>query len=323
MAAIFPNGGNNNLRASITAIDFPFTLALIARQGTSGHDDGFMSIGTDGQGQNFLGIRAVSATDAMIYASGWVEGHAILPSPGIATATYLPVLAVFTETTTQIFKPGSASAVTTHALSMLDFDRLTIGHAAGSFNGGAVLNCGEEHVCIWNSALIEADRNAYLNQTANPVDISPGTLRSYLPFISDTAPDYGNVSWTVNGGSGITYESSGYTFPEPNTGVSGVCSGSQPVQTGTGTGTVEAPPNYAVAGITRDNTGNVLGSVQVSLFSHTGSGVFVYVATMVSHATTGAYSFSVPNGTTDYMVYANKPGSPAVFDATGCTMRGE
>lgn len=72
---------------------------------------------------------------------------------------------------------------------------------------------------------------------------------------------------------------------------------------------------YKVEGITKDNSGSVLGSCTVSLFKNDGSGVFSYIDTQVSNVSTGVYSFTgLGSGT--YMVYAWKADAPDVFDAT-------
>ena len=74
--------------------------------------------------------------------------------------------------------------------------------------------------------------------------------------------------------------------------------------------------DYQVAGVTRDAAGTPVGSVQVSLFKHMGSGVFQYVGTQVSNATTGAYSFTVYEHPSSFMVYAHLSGSPDTFDCS-------
>ena len=71
-----------------------------------------------------------------------------------------------------------------------------------------------------------------------------------------------------------------------------------------------------VAGVTRDQAGDVLVSCQVSLFKHLGSGAYAYIATQVSDGTTGAYTFTVYDNPASYMVYAHKDDSPNVFDAS-------
>lgn len=77
-----------------------------------------------------------------------------------------------------------------------------------------------------------------------------------------------------------------------------------------------ASTTYTVAGVTYDADGEILGSCQVSLFRHRGSGVFEYVDTQVSNASTGAYSFTVPEDSANFMAVAHKSGSPNVFDVT-------
>lgn len=75
----------------------------------------------------------------------------------------------------------------------------------------------------------------------------------------------------------------------------------------------------AVAGITKDNNGDVLGSCDCYLFKDNGDNTAVYIGHQVSNASTGAYSFSTYAGST-YFVVAFKDGSPAVMDVTDRTL---
>lgn len=71
---------------------------------------------------------------------------------------------------------------------------------------------------------------------------------------------------------------------------------------------------FVIAGVTKDKDGVALGGCTVKLFTATDD---VLRYTMISDATTGAYSFVVPsNGWTWYAV-AYKAGSP---DRTGATV---
>lgn len=74
--------------------------------------------------------------------------------------------------------------------------------------------------------------------------------------------------------------------------------------------------NYSIGGVTRDKNGTAIGSCTVSLFKHSGSGVFSYVGTTTSNSSTGAYSFTVSDNDSAYMVYAFKADTPHVFDAS-------
>jgi len=72
---------------------------------------------------------------------------------------------------------------------------------------------------------------------------------------------------------------------------------------------------YKVEGVTYDDAGDALGSVQVSIFSVDGSGVYTYIDTQVSNATTGAYSFATL-GPGDFIVVGHKADTPHIFDVT-------
>jgi len=81
-----------------------------------------------------------------------------------------------------------------------------------------------------------------------------------------------------------------------------------------------------VSGVTKDFEGNVLVSCGVHLFKKiSGAGpdyVFEFVDSQVSDGTTGAYSFTVDDDGSEYMVYAIKNDSPHVFDATNHVLTG-
>jgi len=75
--------------------------------------------------------------------------------------------------------------------------------------------------------------------------------------------------------------------------------------------------NLTIAGITKDNGGNALGSCDVFLLRDTGGSVFAFIAHTTSDPSTGAYSFTgLANGSASYMVIAWKDNTPHVFDAT-------
>jgi uncharacterized repeat protein (TIGR02543 family) len=80
---------------------------------------------------------------------------------------------------------------------------------------------------------------------------------------------------------------------------------------------------YTVGGVTYNKNGSVLGGCTVSLFKHAGSGVFSYVATTTSDASTGAYSFVTADNDTAYMVVAFKGDSPHVFDVSDYNLQPE
>jgi hypothetical protein len=77
--------------------------------------------------------------------------------------------------------------------------------------------------------------------------------------------------------------------------------------------------SVTVAGITKDNSGNALGSCDVYLFRDNGNDTATYIAYQESNAATGAYSFTVFPGST-YFVVAFKGGATPVMDVTDRTL---
>lgn len=74
-----------------------------------------------------------------------------------------------------------------------------------------------------------------------------------------------------------------------------------------------------IAGITKDNSGTALGSVDVGLFKKDVSSPpdYVFVESQVSNAVTGAYSFTVEeDNDAQFMVVGNLQGSPDRMDTT-------
>lgn len=84
-----------------------------------------------------------------------------------------------------------------------------------------------------------------------------------------------------------------------------------------------APAVYQLSDVTYDKNGDVLGSCRVSVFKHAGSGVYSYVGTAVSDASTGAFTVETDDGDSAYMIVAHKDGSPNVFDVTDNTLTPE
>jgi hypothetical protein len=76
----------------------------------------------------------------------------------------------------------------------------------------------------------------------------------------------------------------------------------------------------AIAGITKDNDGNALGSCDCFLFRSNGNALTpTYLQYQLSDPTTGAYSFSCYPGST-YFVVAFKAGATPVMDVTDRTL---
>lgn len=74
-----------------------------------------------------------------------------------------------------------------------------------------------------------------------------------------------------------------------------------------------------IAGITKDNAGDALPSVEVALFREDGASPpgYVFVDKQTSDGVTGAYSFDVvEDNVAAFMVYGNLQGAPDVMDAT-------
>ena len=80
---------------------------------------------------------------------------------------------------------------------------------------------------------------------------------------------------------------------------------------------------YTVSGVTYNKSGSILGGCTVSLFKHTGSGVFSYVGTTTSDVETGDYSLIAPDNDAAYMVVAFKADSPHVFDVSDYNLEPE
>lgn len=76
--------------------------------------------------------------------------------------------------------------------------------------------------------------------------------------------------------------------------------------------------SFTIAGVTRDNAGNVLGSCEVALFKADGASppAYTYQDNTTSDGS-GNYSFTgLTDNDAQYMVYSIKDDSPHVFDAT-------
>ncbi len=70
-----------------------------------------------------------------------------------------------------------------------------------------------------------------------------------------------------------------------------------------------------LSGISRDNAGAVEVSCNVFLLRKISGTELVYVSSVVSHGTTGAFSFNVGPGL-DYVLLGQKDGTPNIFDIT-------
>ena len=78
------------------------------------------------------------------------------------------------------------------------------------------------------------------------------------------------------------------------------------------------PTRFTLSGITKDNTGAILGSCVVNVFRTSDN---VFIGTTTSDAVTGAYSYS-GIGQVDHFEVSYKAGSPDVAGTTVNTLRG-
>lgn len=80
--------------------------------------------------------------------------------------------------------------------------------------------------------------------------------------------------------------------------------------------TASAPQSFAIAGVTKDSAGAILGGCVVQLFRTVGD---AFVTEVVSDPTTGAYSIPAGPGESYYIV-AYKAGAPDVAGTTVNTL---
>lgn len=78
----------------------------------------------------------------------------------------------------------------------------------------------------------------------------------------------------------------------------------------------KANKQFLLSGVTRDNTGVILGGVTVDLYTELDK---TCIASTVSDATTGTYSFSVPSNGWPLFLRIYKTGSP---DVAGTSVNG-
>lgn len=88
-----------------------------------------------------------------------------------------------------------------------------------------------------------------------------------------------------------------------------------------GTGLLNTPPAdypFTISGVARDNQGNPIGGMTCMLFQ---TATDKLQAKMISEATTGVFSFRVPNSTTNYYIVfltaAGDQGGTTVNTLTG------
>jgi len=80
----------------------------------------------------------------------------------------------------------------------------------------------------------------------------------------------------------------------------------------------KAGGGFQITGVTRDNTGNLVGSVDVFLLKYnSGTHLFTQIAHGISDSGTGVFTFSgLADNAASYNVVAFKDGSPHVFDVS-------
>ncbi len=80
---------------------------------------------------------------------------------------------------------------------------------------------------------------------------------------------------------------------------------------------------FQITGITRDNTGNIVGSVEVYLLKYTsGTHLFTQIARTTSDASNGTFSFlGLADNDPAYNIVAFKDGTPHVYDVSDRNIR--
>jgi hypothetical protein len=74
-------------------------------------------------------------------------------------------------------------------------------------------------------------------------------------------------------------------------------------------------PTHKISGVTRDNSGAILGNCDVYLHKFL-DGKLIYLGNTTSNSITGVYEFFRYDNDSNYVITARKVGSPNVFDVT-------
>jgi hypothetical protein len=85
---------------------------------------------------------------------------------------------------------------------------------------------------------------------------------------------------------------------------------------------IETGVTYEINGVTKDNDGDPLGSCECFCFKDNGDNTLTFIDHTVSNSSTGAYTFTVPDSDSAYLVYSYKDDSPHVFDVTDHVLQG-
>lgn len=172
---------------------------------------------------------------------------------------------------------------------------------------------------IQSGSLARKEGRAFAPTAANNLgDMFVGFVGADTLLVSPTAPE----DWTERfdgGGTGVglygaTKPADTYPFPEQHTSLDT----SEGAYTGYGFVINNGAAGFTIEGVTKDKDGSVLVSCEVALFKATGDTppLYYWVASTTSDGSTGAYSFTVFENPSMFMVYSIKDDTPHVFDAT-------
>jgi hypothetical protein len=167
---------------------FPFTFACWVRRiddhSANGH---IMALGNSEGGQNLHTILS-SATNLAGYITrrNSVQATQVQPSGTLATGSWTPLVFVAVSNTERYLYEGSRAALSDTTTDILGFSHSTnsINSSTGRFALGRAPNFAGRwlglisHVAIWDKALTEAERNAFLDGD-NPLTIADSNLRAY------------------------------------------------------------------------------------------------------------------------------------------------
>lgn len=187
-------------------------------------------------------------------------------------------------------------------------------HATGNFYVGIYTDSSGPAVLKWASGSIPAtgggawDTVLISAGTPNTLALAAGAYWLAWQWDSVNA----GPSYAAGGANTGAYLAQAYgAFPDPMTGETLSTENWSQYATYV---------QYAISGITRDGSGDPLGSCTVWLFKSSDKS---YQQITTSDADTGAYTFYVADNTTEYFTRAYKDGTPNVFGTTDRDLVGQ
>lgn len=207
------NGPNQYLSGAWARPIYPVTVSMWWRHDVTNTEMSLVCIGNPAEELSFHNIQSTEDTSYGVRVISFDSYAQADRLPRITdTTTYHHVFVRYLSNAMQISVDGGAFVNSAWSPSDTQKPNIWIGNSV-SDSIFSYLDGAFEHLCVWGSALTDANRTALFNQSVNPLSIDTGNIITYLPAINNLTPAAGAITFTPVNMPTPAYETSGIVYP--------------------------------------------------------------------------------------------------------------